>query len=163
MKAFGIAGYSGAGKTTLIEALIPLFRADGLRVSLVKHTHHGFDIDRPGKDSYRFREAGALEVLLAGNQRWALMHELGAEQEPLLSDLLARLSDCELVLVEGFRSNELPKIEVHRPSAGHDFIYPKFPNVVAIASDAKLNVPLPVLELNQPRYVAVFIKEYLAL
>ena len=162
-KVFGFAGYSGSGKTTLIEQLIPRLAAGGLRVSLVKHTHHGFDIDKPGKDSHRFREAGALEVMLAGAQRWALMHELRQEGEPLLVDLLARMSPCDVVLVEGFRSVEIPKMEVHRPSAGHELIYPVFPNVVAVASDEKIDLPpsLPLLDLNDVPAIAAFVKQFL--
>lgn len=163
MKIFGFAGYSGSGKTTLIERLIPLFTQRGLRLSLIKHTHHGFDIDRPGKDSYRFREAGAMEVMLAGAQRWALMRELQGETEPALAELLSRLSPCDLVLVEGFKSADLPKIEVHRPSARQVMIHTEYPNVVAIASDAKLDVSLPVLDLNDPEAVAGFVLRYLGM
>ncbi|QSI75102.1 molybdopterin-guanine dinucleotide biosynthesis protein B [Niveibacterium microcysteis] len=157
MKVFGFAGYSGSGKTTLIERLIPLLRARGLRVSLIKHTHHGFDIDKPGKDSFRFREAGATEVLLAGGQRWALMHELRDEPEPTLDDQLARLAAVDLVLVEGFRTTPIPKIEIHRPAAGHPLLHDKFPNIVAIASDTPLDVQLPQLDLNDPGQIAMFI------
>lgn len=161
MKVFGFAGYSGSGKTTLIEQLIPLFTAEGLRVSLIKHTHHGFDIDRPGKDSYRFREAGATEVMLAGAQRWALMRELRDEAQASLSELLARLSTCDLVLVEGFKSADLPKIEVHRPATGHPMVYTEYSNVVAIASDAPLDAPLPRLDLNDAPAIARFVKGHL--
>ena len=157
MKVFGFAGYSGSGKTTLIERLIPLIRARGFGVSLIKHTHHGFDIDKPGKDSFRFREAGASEVLLAGGQRWALMHELHDEAEPTLDDQLARLAQVDLVLVEGFRTTQIPKIEVFRPDAGHELLYARFPNVIAIASDTPLEVPLPQLNLNDPAAIAAFI------
>ncbi len=161
MKVFGFAGYSGSGKTTLIERLIPLFTARGLSVSLIKHTHHGFDIDRPGKDSFRFREAGACEVLLAGGQRWALMHELRDEREPDLADQLARLASVDLVLVEGFRNTDIPKIEVHRPAAGHPMLHDRFPNVIAIAADAPVVCALPRLELNDPAAIATFILEKL--
>src|SRR5512140_574785 len=121
MKVFGFAGYSGAGKTTLIEALIPRFTARGLKVSLIKHTHHNFDVDRPGKDSYRHREAGASEVMLVCDQRWAIMHELRGETEPPFEEQLARLSPCDLVLVEGFKYSPIPKLEVHRPAYGKPF------------------------------------------
>ena len=161
MKVFGFAGYSGSGKTTLIEQLIPRFAAEGLRVSLVKHTHHGFDIDKPGKDSFRFRAAGAQEVMLAGAQRWALMHELRDDAEPALADLLAHMSPCDVVLVEGFRSVEIPKIEVHRPSTGHSLIHPVFPNVVAVASDELIDVRVPRLDLNDVAAIAEFVKCYL--
>ncbi len=163
MKVFGFAGYSGSGKTSLIENLIPLLTGRGLRVSLIKHTHHGFDIDRPGKDSFRFREAGAAEVLLAGGQRWALMHELRDEGEPVLADQLARLAPVDLVLVEGFRNTDIPKIEVHRPAAGHPLLFEKFPNVIAIASDAPLACALPQLDLNDPAAIAAFILDKLEL
>lgn len=160
---FGISGWSGSGKTTLIEQLIPLFRARGLSVSLIKHTHHGFDIDKPGKDSYRFREAGAAEVMLAGAARWALMHELRDSPQPALADLLSKLSPCDLVLVEGFKSAELPKIEVHRPSLGKPFFHAEFPNVVAIASDQALSTDLPVLDLNDAPAIAAWMLDYLGL
>ena len=160
MKTFGIAGWSGSGKTTLIEQLIPIFTARGLSVSLIKHTHHGFDIDKPGKDSYRFREAGATQVMLAGAARWALMYELRDEAQPSLAELLAQLSPCDLVLVEGFKSAELPKLEVHRPSVGKPFFHTEFPNVVAIASDEKLDVDLPVLDLNDVPALADYILRF---
>ncbi len=148
MKAFGIAGYSGSGKTTLLERLIPRLVARRLRVSLIKHAHHGFDIDRPGKDSYRHREAGCSEVLLASDERWALMHELRGAAEPTLEDFLARMSPCDLVLIEGFKRMDVPKLEVHRPSVGQPLIYPGDKTIVAVASDAKLEAPIPVLELQ---------------
>lgn len=157
MKAFGIAGYSGSGKTTLIEKLLPRFAAHGLRVSLIKHAHHGFDVDRPGKDSWRFREAGAHEVLLAGGQRWVLMHELRDEPEPDLDAQLARLSPVDLVLVEGFRNTPIEKIEVHRVAAGHPLLYDRFPNVSAIATDATLALPLPCLPLDDDAAIARYI------
>ena len=113
MKVIGIVGWSGSGKTTLLTRLIPLLRAEGLTVSTVKHTHHGFDMDRPGKDTYRHREAGAREVLVAAGSRWALLHEV-AGPEPGLPDLLTRLEPVDLVLVEGFKTHPFPKLEVHR-------------------------------------------------
>jgi molybdopterin-guanine dinucleotide biosynthesis protein B len=163
MKVFGISGWSGSGKTTLIEHLLPLWRAKGLTVSLIKHTHHGFDIDRPGKDSWRFREAGASEVMLAGAQRWALMHELREGPEPVLADLLSHLAPCDLVIVEGFKSAGLPKIEVHRPSLGKAFFHAEFPAVVALASDVALDIALPVLDLNDPPAIADWILDYCGL
>lgn len=162
-KTFGISGWSGSGKTTLLERIIPLWRAQGLRVSLIKHTHHGFDIDRPGKDSWRFREAGAGEVMLAGAQRWALMHELREAEEPSLHELLAHMSPCDVVLVEGFKSADLPKIEVHRPSLGKPFFHETWPAVVALASDVALESHLPVLDLNAPEAVSDWILAYLDL
>ena len=159
MKVFGLAGYSGAGKTTLLEALIPLFTARGLRVSLIKHTHHNFDVDRPGKDSYRHREAGAAEVMLVCDQRWAIMHELRGNPEPSFEEQLARLSPCDLVLVEGFKYTPIPKLEVHRPANGKPFIWPENQDVVAVASDAALELPahLAFLDLNDRDAIAAFI------
>ncbi|WP_018607300.1 molybdopterin-guanine dinucleotide biosynthesis protein B [Uliginosibacterium gangwonense] len=163
MKAFGFAGWSGSGKTTLIEQLIPLLIARGLRVSLVKHTHHGFDLDRPGKDSHRFRTAGAAEVMLAGAHRWALMRELDESQPPSLDELIARLAPCDLVVVEGFKTADLPKIEVYRPAVGKPFFHADCPNVLAIASDVALDVGLPVLDLNNPPEIADFVLNYTGL
>lgn len=145
MKVLGIAGYSGAGKTTLLEKLIPLLRADGVRVSLIKHAHHGFDVDKPGKDSYRHRQAGAGEVLVASDVRWALMHENVALEPPQLQDLLARLSQCDLVLVEGWKRDPVPKIEVHRADNGKPWLYPDDENILAVASD----VPPPLTKSGQ--------------
>lgn len=159
MKVFGFAGYSGAGKTTLIEALIPRFTARGLSVSLIKHTHHNFDVDRPGKDSYRHREAGATEVMLVCDNRWAIMHELRGRPEPSFEEQLARLSPCDLVLVEGFKYTPIPKLEIHRPANGKPFIWPENPDVVAIASDVKLDVPMPQFDLNDHAAIAAFILE----
>ena len=161
MKVFGFAGYSGAGKTTLIEQLIPLFTARGLRVSLIKHTHHNFDVDHPGKDSYRHRAAGAGEVLLTCDTRWVLMHELRGAAEANLEEQLKVLSPCDLVLVEGFKSTPIAKLEVHRPAHGRPPIWPGNPSVVAVATDAPLDCPLPVLDLNDPAAVAQFILDYL--
>ena len=157
MKVFGFAGYSNAGKTTLIEALIARFVARGLRVSLIKHAHHGFDIDRPGKDSFRHREAGATEVMLVCDKRWAIMHELRDEPEPDLERQLALLSPCDLVLIEGYKSNAVPKIEVHRPANGKPFIWPENPSIVAVASDVAVAGPLPWLDLNDHAAIAAFV------
>lgn len=154
---FGFAGFSGSGKTTLIEQLIPLLVGRGLRVSLVKHAHHDFDIDRPGKDSHRHRMAGASEVLVAGGLRWALMHELRGAPEPSLAEHLARLSPCDLVLVEGFKRDAVPKLEVHRPSLGHPLLAADDPHIVAIACDAPVASALPQLALDDPAAVARFV------
>lgn len=160
MKVFGIAGFSGSGKTTLLEKLIPECRARGLRVSVIKHTHHRFDLDRPGKDSYRHREAGAEEVLMLSSERWVLMHELRGEAEPSLTDQLAIMSPVDLVLIEGFKAAPVPKVEVHRPAHGKDALWPDNPHVVAVASDAPVDTPLPVLDLNDPVAIAQFIIDY---
>jgi molybdopterin-guanine dinucleotide biosynthesis protein B len=135
MKVFGIAGHSGMGKTTLLERLVPELTGRGLSVSLIKHSHKSIDIDRPGKDSYRLREAGCNEVLLLGNERWALMHELRGASEPPLDYLLSRLQHCDLVLIEGFKSGGFPKLEVWRAAVGRHTLWPDWPGIVAIASD----------------------------
>jgi molybdopterin-guanine dinucleotide biosynthesis protein B len=160
VKALGIVGWSGSGKTTLLTTLLPLLRERGLRVSTVKHAHHGFDMDRPGKDSFRHREAGAHEVLVATTHRWALMHEV-AGPEPGLPELLARLEPVDLVLVEGFKSHPFPKLEIHRPALGKPPLWPDQPDVVAVATDAVLDCPHPVLPLNDPARVATWLCEFL--
>lgn len=136
MRVFGMAGLSNAGKTTLLEALIPRLNARGLRVSVIKHAHHGFDIDRPGKDSWRHREAGARQVLVSSARRWVLMHEGRDEPEPSLLALLHRLDPCDLVLVEGYKRSPVPKLEVHRDSTGHPWLHPQDPSIVAVACDS---------------------------
>lgn len=133
MKIFGVAGHSGMGKTTLLERLVPEITARGLVVSLIKHSHKAIDIDRPGKDSYRLRVAGCNEVLLMGNDRWALMHELREAPEPPLDYLLDRMQDCDLVLVEGFKHGDFPKLEVWRASVGQATLWPDWPGIIAIA------------------------------
>lgn len=163
MNVFGIAGYSGSGKTTLLEKLIPVLTTRGLKVSVIKHAHHGFDIDRPGKDSYRHREAGASEVLLACNDRWALMHERRTEAETTLSELLGRLSPCDLVLIDGFKQEPVPKLEVYRPENGKPPLFPERNDIVAVASDAALETALPVLPLNDMNAIADFVMARLSL
>lgn len=161
MKVFGLAGYSGSGKTTLIEQLIPRFKARGLSVSLIKHTHHNFDVDQPGKDSYRHRAAGAGEVLLTCDTRWVLMHELHGQPEPSLEDQIAVLSPCDLVLIEGFKQTATPKLEVHRPAHGKPPIWPANPSIVAVATDVAVDCPLPMLDLNDVDAITLFILKYL--
>ena len=149
MKVFGIAGYSGMGKTSLLERLVPAITVRGLKVSLIKHSHKAIEIDRPGKDSFRLREAGCSEVLLMGNDRWALMHELRGAEEPPLSYLLSRLQACDLVLVEGFKQGEFPKLEVWRAAVGKPTLWPDWPGICGIASDTPAVLPAgPVAHLN---------------
>ena len=157
MKVFGFAGYSGSGKTTLIEQLIPIFVAQGLKVSMIKHTHHDFSIDQPGKDSYRHRTAGCSEVMVTSQYRWAMVHELRDEPEPGLKEQLARLSHCDLVLVESFKNEAIAKLEVHRAAMSKPLLFPQDPNIVAIASDLPLETPLLQFRLDQPKNIAEFI------
>lgn len=160
MRVFGIAGWSGAGKTTLLEQLIPCLTAHGLRVAVIKHAHHGFDLDRPGKDSWRHREAGATRVLMLSAQRWVLMHELRGAPEPGLDEQLALLEPSDLVLIEGYKDAAVPKIEIHRPALGKPPLWPQNPHVVAVACDAAIDCPLPVLPLNEPARIAEFIVNF---
>jgi molybdopterin-guanine dinucleotide biosynthesis adapter protein len=161
MRIFGLAGWSGSGKTTLMTALIPELLARGITVSTVKHAHHAFDIDRPGKDSWRHREAGACEVMVASERRWALMHELREAPEPPLDRLIAQMSPVDLILVEGFKRHPHPKIEIRRASLGKPPLYPDDPSVVAVASDERLpRLPLPWLPLSDPATVARFIVDH---
>src|SRR5439155_14255530 len=157
MRVFGFAGWSGSGKTTLVEQLIPRFRARGLVVSLVKHAHHEFDIDQPGKDSHRHRQAGCKEVLVTSAVRWALMHELRGEKELALEDALRRLSPCDLALVEGFKTAAIPKLEVYRASIGKPLLHRGDNNIVAIATDAPVETALPVFDIADISAIANFI------
>ena len=163
MKVFGFAAYSGNGKTTLIESLVPLLIARGLKISVIKHAHHAFDVDQPGKDSYRHRQAGAGEVLVSSDVRWALMHELRNEPEPELPALLERLAPCDLVLVEGFKKQTIPKIEIHRVAVGTPLLFPDDPHIVALATDAKIPTGLPTFGLNDHVGIAGFMLKHLGL
>lgn len=163
MKVIGFAGWSGCGKTTLIEQVIPVLRLEGHTVSLIKHAHHRFEIDYPGKDSYRHREAGCTEVLITSRHRWALMHESRGEDELDLNQSLAKLSSCSIVIVEGFKFDPIPKIEVYRPSVGKPPLFHSDPHVVALATDARIDCPLTVLDLNNPSQVALFLLGHLGL
>lgn len=163
MKIFGFAGYSGSGKTTLIEKLIPLFAAQNLKVSLIKHAHHTFDVDQPGKDSYRHRHAGCTEVLVTSSRRWALMHELRGAPEPGLTEQIERLSPCDLLLVEGFKHERIPKLEVYRAEVGESMLHPYDSNIVAVASDKKVDAKLPQFDLNRPEAIADFILQRVGL
>ncbi len=163
MKTFGFAGWSGSGKTTLIEKLIPRFVGRGLRVSLIKHAHHSFDVDTPGKDSYRHRHAGASEILVTSSRRWVLMHELRGAHEPSFEEQLARLSPCDLVLVEGFKFAPIAKLEVWREEPGEAMLHPNDPHIVALATDAKVEAKIPVLDLNDDARIAEFILRHVGL
>ena len=156
MRIIGLAGWSGSGKTTLITKLIPRLNARGLRVSTLKHAHHGFDLDQPGKDSFMHRAAGATEVIVSSAKRWAVLHELREEPEWNLPDLLAKLSPVDLILVEGFkRDRAVPKLEIHRVANGKPLLYPDDPSIVAIACDSALPPPpVPLVDLNDIQAVA---------
>jgi molybdopterin-guanine dinucleotide biosynthesis protein MobB len=159
----GFAAFSGTGKTTLLKQLIPLLRAHGLRLGLIKHAHHSFDVDVPGKDSYELRKAGADRVLLGSRRRWALMVEREQDDEPDLAELLARFpdEDLDLILVEGFKHQRFPKIELHRPARGKPLLAPDDPDILAVASDSPLKLALPRLDLNDPQAIAGFILDHL--
>ncbi len=158
MKLFGIAGWSGSGKTTLVVRLLPELNRRGLIVSTIKHAHHSFDIDTPGKDSYEHRKAGAAEVLISARHRWALMHENGDMPEPTLDQLVAGMSPVDLVLIEGFKAEQLDKLEVHRAATGKALLCDKDPLIVAVASDTPLpGSALPVLDLDDTVAIADFI------
>ena len=163
MKIFGVTGWKNSGKTGLMERLITEFTARGLSVSSIKHAHHSFDIDHPGRDSYRHRDAGARQVLLASRNRWALMHELRDEDEPSLGDLLKQLSPVDLVLIEGYKRDRHPKIEAHRKETGQPLIAPEDETIVAVASDASVSIDRPVLDLNDTASIANFIAQHLEL
>jgi molybdopterin-guanine dinucleotide biosynthesis protein B len=160
MRVFGFAGWSGSGKTTLIEQLIPRLVARTGRVSLVKHAHHAFDIDHPGKDSYRHREAGCNEVLVSSARRYAITHELRGERELTLAEAIARLAPCDLVLVEGYKTEAIPKLEVWRPAVGKPLLHPIDRAVVGIATDDPGALPhptLPVFRLDDVDEIATFV------
>ena len=163
MKIFGFAGWSGSGKTTLIEALIPVLARQVGRVSLVKHAHHAFDVDQPGKDSWRHRQAGCTEVLVSSGVRWALMHELRGDAELSLPAALSRLSPCDLVLVEGYKAYPMPKLEIWRPGVGKPPLHPQDPHIAGIATDdvpaARALSTLPVFPLDDVDAIATFVRE----
>jgi molybdopterin-guanine dinucleotide biosynthesis protein B len=158
MKVIGLAGWSGAGKTTLLTRLIPHFMVQGLRVSVVKHAHHSFDVDVPGKDSWAHRQSGASEVLVSSGLRWALMHELRGAGEPKLPELLAKMSRVDLVIVEGFKSEPHRKIEVHRAANGKPVLFPNDPGIVGIAADRALDTKLPVAHLDDIPAIAAMMQ-----
>jgi molybdopterin-guanine dinucleotide biosynthesis protein B len=159
MRVIGLAGWSGSGKTTLLRRLIPVLVGQGLRVSTVKHAHHGFDVDQPGKDSWEHRQAGAQEVLVASANRWALMHELRGDAEPDLADLLSRLSAVDLVLIEGFKHGDHPKLEVFRAVNEKPLLYPGDPAIVVVASDVPMpGLALPWLQLDDIPAIAAAVQ-----
>ena len=157
MKIYGVVGWKNAGKTGLMERLVAEITSRGLRVSTVKHAHHTFDVDHAGKDSHRHRVAGASEVLLSSRNRVALMQELRGEEEPVLADLLARLSPVDLVLIEGYKRDAHPKVEAHRAATGNPLIAPDDPTIRAVASDVELTLGRPVFDLDDTRAIADFI------
>ena len=160
MKVIGLAGWSGAGKTTLLTRVIPHLLKGGLRVSVIKHAHHAFDVDIPGKDSWRHREAGAAEVLVSSGKRWALMHELRGASEPRLPELLAKMSPVDLVVVEGFKSEPHRKIEVHRRANGKPLLFPDDPGIAGIAADAAVETELPVVHLDDIAAIAAMMQRF---
>lgn len=160
----GIIGWSGSGKTSLLSDLLPVLIAKGFTVSTMKHTHHDFDMDQPGKDSYRHREAGAQEVLLTSRKRWALLHELRDAPEYEMDELIAKMAPVDILLIEGFKSHSYPKIEVNRPSLGKKLLCRTDESVVALATDESVDdVGVPLLDLNNIDAIADFIVEYLNL
>jgi molybdopterin-guanine dinucleotide biosynthesis adapter protein len=158
MKVIGLAGWSGAGKTTLLARIIPHFLKEGLRVSVIKHAHHSFDVDVPGKDSWVHRQSGALEVLVSSGQRWALMHELRGTSEPRLPELLKKMSPVDLVVVEGFKSEPHRKIEVHRAANGKAMLFPDDPAIFGIATDGAVETALPVVHLDDIPAIAAMMQ-----
>ncbi|MFD2204255.1 molybdopterin-guanine dinucleotide biosynthesis protein B [Kiloniella antarctica] len=162
MKVFGFAGWSGSGKTTLLKQLIPILVDRDLKVSTLKHAHHKFDVDKPGKDSYEHREAGASEVMIASGNRWALMHELRDEKEPSLKELIPHMTPVDILLIEGFKKEGHQKLEIYRSSLGKRMLHKDDPNIIAIATDVTTDETLatsslPILDLNDIETIADFI------
>ncbi len=163
MRVWGVTGWKNTGKTTLTERLVAELTAQGLHVSTIKHAHHATEIDHPGRDSYRHREAGAGQVLVASPVRWALMTELRGAEEPPLGDLLARLDPCDLILIEGYKTAPHPKIETHRQAAGRDLLAPGNPTIRAVASDGAPQTALPLFALDDVPGIAAFIRREVGL
>ena len=164
MKVFGVTGWKNSGKTGLVERLVSEFISRGLSVSTVKHAHHTFDVDHPGRDSYRHRAAGAKEVLLVSKNRWAIMHELRDEDEPELSEILKKVEKVDLVIIEGFKRDRHPKIEAFREETGTSAIARKDESIVAVAADTPLtDLKIPVFDLNNTSEIADFISGFLDL
>jgi len=158
MKVIGLAGWSGAGKTTLLTRLIPYLLKEGLSISVIKHAHHNFDVDVPGKDSWQHRKAGATEVLVSSERRWALMHELHEAPEAHLFELLQKLAQVDLVIVEGFKREPLPKIEVHRAGNDKPFLFPDDHDIVGITADIPVETRLPVAHLDDISAIATLVQ-----
>jgi molybdopterin-guanine dinucleotide biosynthesis protein B len=155
MRIIGLAGWSGSGKTTLVTRLLPLLLARGLRVSTLKHAHHGFDLDQPGKDSFMHRAAGATEVIVSSSKRFAILHELRDEPEWDLPGLVAKMAAVDLVLVEGYKRDPFPKLEIHRAANGKPLLYPQDPHIVAVAADVALpDATVPVVDLDDIEAIA---------
>ena len=158
MRIIGLAGWSGSGKTTLITKLVPRLIQRGLRVSTLKHAHHGFDLDKPGKDSFMHRTAGATEVIISSAKRWAILHELRGEQEWDLAELVDKMSPVDLVLIEGYKRDAFPKLEIHRAANGKPLLHPEDPHIVAVATDSALPAAtVPVINLNDIEAIADFL------
>jgi len=163
MRIIGLAGWSGSGKTTLIKKLIPRLIVRGLSVSTLKHAHHGFDLDQPGKDSFFHRTAGATEVIISSAKRWAILHELREQPEWDMAALVGKMSPVDLVLVEGFKRDAFPKLEIHRIANGKPLIYPEDPHIVAVASDTALpQAEVPVVDLNDTEAIADLLLKHAA-
>lgn len=158
MKVLGLAGWSGSGKTTLVCKLIPELTARGVTVSTIKHAHHAFDVDKPGKDSYEHRAAGASQVLVSSAKRWALMTEHRGAPEPILSELIKEMQPVDILIIEGFKKDNHPKLEIHRPAVGKPMLWPGDPAIIGIASDEEVTgTALPVVDLNDIAAVADFV------
>ena len=157
----GFAAYSGTGKTTLLKNIIPLLKNKNYKVGIIKHAHHAFDVDQKGKDSYELRKAGASHMLITSNQRWALMVENTINKEPNVDEYIKKFDheDLDLILVEGFKAQDIPKIELHRPILGHPLLCTNDKNIIAIAIDSKLNedINIPILDLNNYKMIVEFI------
>jgi molybdopterin-guanine dinucleotide biosynthesis adapter protein len=161
MQVFGLAGWSGSGKTTLMTQLLPALLRRGVSVSTIKHAHHDFDVDQPGKDSYRHREAGAVEVMISSDRRWALMHELRGDAEPALEELLGHMSPVDLVIAEGFKRAAIAKLEIHRPVLGKPLLAGEDKTIVAVASDMPIaGLAVPRFALDDVGAIAAFIIDH---
>lgn len=164
MKIFGLAGWSGSGKTTLMAKLLPALVAKGIRVSTMKHAHHEFDLDKPGKDSWVHRQSGATEVAIVSAKRYAIMHELRGAPEPTIEELLPRLAQVDLLLIEGFKRHAHPKLEIHRPAVGKPLLATDDPDIVAVASDSEIpGLKVPRLDLNDTGAIAGFVLKHTGL